>query len=148
MCKLLRSTCLVLSLMMMPTLAMGQNPTSIPDHTQQCTKQITMAQGFWLYRVAGLTLDEGTNAVRYSVRIVQYLSKDDDTKTAKKLADTLSVLTAIYEIPEDKITSGVYQREWINLKLAECVEANEPEAPAPKDNRMLPPKKGERAARL
>ncbi len=120
-----------------PTMAKAQGfqvprGTMIPPHVQQCMGDMTIYQGFVVYRLAGITLEEAKVSVGLSMKVIRYQVESSGVTPKRPIneveADTYEKLEEVYAMDP---FSGPVANAWASGKIQTCIDAAEKKMPKP-----------------
>jgi hypothetical protein len=117
-----------------------------PPFVQACFGQMTTAQEMFVYRAAGLTVDDVHNSINLSMRVFRYHAEQgaEVIRDLTELAETYhSMADEIFDMSEEDFNSSTFQRAWGKKTMEACLKKLAPENPTVPDRqdlRMIPGK--------
>lgn len=133
----------LLALLITPVFGQGfsiPRHTQIPPHVQQCIAGMALYQGFFMYRLAGITHEEAIQSLEMSMKVLKYQYEQSGRPALRPVdevhADARAKLDEVYEL--EPFSLAIVNAMTSN-KMQECIDAAEEAMPKPEEQqRMIP----------
>lgn len=128
-------------LLAVSTQAQAQMQLPMPPHVRACFEKMALYKQYFIYRGAGLTIEEVRVTNDFSLRVVEFLAKENSREVPPGSKEDLEAMAVeVYGLADEKFWDSDFQEEWGHTKMNECIESSAPPPVENQHRRMIPEK--------
>lgn len=115
-----------------------------PPFMQACFAQMATARQMFVFRAAGLTVEDVHTSITSSVKVLRYLATlgTETTRDITELEESYHAMAEdIFNLSKEDFDNPVFQRAWGKANMEACMKKlapKNPTAPRKQDLRMIP----------